>query len=262
MTRNTMGSPTGTAALRRAIAMTRNEKVSRTVARMVAKDIADRRLGPGSALESENDMAKRFGVGRASVREGLRLLEAQGLVTVRQGLGGGPIVSEPSGSEFGDTLSMYLQANGIQFREVAEAALEMEGLAAAMLADRIAAGEDVDLTPLAAHDLRPDMSNEEVTETATGFHSALRNLTGNYVLDLTGSALAHLYTDRMLGAHPEEWNEKERESFTEPHRQIHDAIAAGNAELARTLTRAHMREVIDRISRQNPRILDERVEWL
>ncbi|MEE2033189.1 FadR/GntR family transcriptional regulator [Rhodococcus chondri] len=261
MTRNTTSSPTGTAELRRAIAMTRNEKVSRTVARMVAKEIADRRLAPGSPLDAENEMAKRFGVGRASVREGLRLLEAQGLVTVRQGLGGGPIVSEPSGSEFGDTLSMYLQAKGIRFREVAEAALEMEGMAAAMLAERVAAGEEIDLDALAGKKIDLEMSNEEVTENAVSFHTMLRNMAGNYVLMLTGSALAHIYTDRMIGAHPEEWDADEREGFEEPHQAIHDAIAAGDPDRARRLAREHMREVIDRVSSQNPRMLDERVDW-
>ncbi|MDV2475567.1 FadR/GntR family transcriptional regulator [Rhodococcus zopfii] len=260
MTRNITSSQ-DTAARRRAVAMTRNEKVSKTVARMVAKEIADRGLAPGSALEAESEMARRFGVGRASVREGLRLLEAQGLVTVRQGLGGGPIVSEPSGSEFGDTLSMYLQARDVSFREVADAALEMEGLAAAMLADRVAAGEDVDLDTLAGKRIHPDMSNDEVIDTAVGFHRMLREMSGNYILTLTGSALAHIYTDRILEAHPHEWSESEREGFSGPHEQIHAAIAAGDPERARSLAREHMREVIERLSALNPRMLDERVAW-
>ncbi|UYP20839.1 GntR family transcriptional regulator [Rhodococcus sp. Z13] len=261
MTRNITSSQSDTAARRRAVAMTRHEKVSRTVARMVAKEIADRQLAPGSALEAESEMARRFGVGRASVREGLRLLEAQGLVTVRQGLGGGPIVSEPSGSEFGDTLSMYLQAKGVSFRQVAEAALEMEGLAAAMLADRVAAGEKVDLDALAGKRISTDMTDEEVTEAAVGFHETLRELSGNYILTLTGSALAHIYTDRMLEAHPQVWSEEERQSFESPHQAIHDAIAAGDPELARRLAREHMRDVMDNLSSVNPRMLDERVDW-
>jgi len=261
MTRNFTSSQSDTAARRRAVAMTRNEKVSRTVARMVAREIADRQLAPGSPLEAESEMARRFGVGRASVREGLRLLEAQGLVTVRQGLGGGPIVSEPTGSEFGDTLSMYLQAKGVRFREVAEAALEMEGLAAAMLADRVAAGEDVDLDALAGKHIVPEMSDDEVIDTAVGFHQTLREMSGNYILTLTGSALAHIYTFRMLEAHPDAWDDEEREGFEGPHKAIHNAIAAGESELARRLAREHMREVIDNLSALNPRMLNERVDW-
>lgn len=44
-------------------------------------------MKPGDRLPSEPEIAERFGVGRSTVREALKLLEHEGLVQVRPGLG-------------------------------------------------------------------------------------------------------------------------------------------------------------------------------
>ncbi|MFF0816909.1 FadR/GntR family transcriptional regulator [Rhodococcus sp. NPDC003318] len=249
-------------ATRRAIAATRGEKVSRTVARLVARTIADDGLSPGASLPSEQEMAKNFGVGRASVREGLRLLEVQGLVTVRQGLGGGPSVAEPTGAAFGDTMSMYLQANDIRFAEVIEAVVQMEGLTAAMAADKVARG---DVDPDVLRGLEPEdhdaASNREFIEESLGFHDSLRQLAGNYPVALMASALAHLYSDRALGYHATEWSDMERDAFDEQHAEIARAVLAGDAVAARDLAIAHMRESVTIVLGENPTIARDRVDW-
>lgn len=58
-------------------------------------EVADRlseaiRLGellPGARLPAERDLGVQFGVGRTSIREALRMLQATGMVTVRAGDG-------------------------------------------------------------------------------------------------------------------------------------------------------------------------------
>lgn len=57
------------------------------VARRLAADIAAGRLAPGERLPSERDLARRLGVGRASVREALAALQNQGLLETRPGSG-------------------------------------------------------------------------------------------------------------------------------------------------------------------------------
>ncbi|GAF44707.1 FadR/GntR family transcriptional regulator [Rhodococcus wratislaviensis] len=263
MAKSSADDPISNLAVRRAIAATRGEKVSRTVARLVARTIADDRLQPGAALPSEQEMANNFGVGRASVREGLRLLEAQGLVTMRQGVGGGPSVAEPTGAAFGDTMSMYLQVNDIRLYEVVEAVIEMEGLAAALAADKVARGEIEDPEELEALEPHTDdiTSNREFIETSVGFHDHLRQLAGNYILALMGSALAHLFSDRAIGAHPSDWNDRERTVFADAHAQIGRAIRAGDAATARQLAMDHMRDAVSMTLGDNPTVLQDRVDW-
>src|SRR4051812_18011504 len=67
-------------------------KTSEIVARDVVRDISNGGLQPGDGLPSESAMLEQYGVSRESLREGLRLLEVQGLIRIRRGPGGGPIV--------------------------------------------------------------------------------------------------------------------------------------------------------------------------
>src|SRR4051794_39628144 len=85
----------------------RTEKVAAILARQIVRDIATRQLPPGSSLEPEGIMLERYGVSRASLREALRILETQGLITIKPGPGGGPIVSAVDAAEFGRMSTLY-----------------------------------------------------------------------------------------------------------------------------------------------------------
>src|SRR5919107_900384 len=75
---------------------------------LLADELRARILGtglePGSPLPSEPEIIEQSGLGRASVREALRLLEAQGLVVIRRGSHGGIFVAQPDPSALGRTL--------------------------------------------------------------------------------------------------------------------------------------------------------------
>ena len=55
-------------------------------------------------LPSENRLMEQFGVGRYTVREALRMLEASGLVKVRQGSRGGAVITRLSNEFVSDFL--------------------------------------------------------------------------------------------------------------------------------------------------------------
>ena len=70
--------------------------VRRCVCDSLRNYIMDNGLTPGTKLPGEIELAKMLGVSRASLREGVRMLEGAGLVTARQG--GGLYVSEFDGT--------------------------------------------------------------------------------------------------------------------------------------------------------------------
>ena len=82
----------------------RTEKVAESVARQILQDIRRNRLGPGSMLPPESTMVERFGVGRGSLREALRILEVNGLVTLKPGPRGGPVVAPHAPGNFGQMI--------------------------------------------------------------------------------------------------------------------------------------------------------------
>jgi GntR family transcriptional repressor for pyruvate dehydrogenase complex len=65
-------------------------KTSERVAAAIVSEIVSRGLGAGDRSPNEATMLERFQVGRASLREALRILEVHGLISLRSGPGGGP----------------------------------------------------------------------------------------------------------------------------------------------------------------------------
>jgi DNA-binding GntR family transcriptional regulator len=63
------------------------EEVCSEIKKLIIKGI----LRPGNKLPSESELARQFGVGRQTIREGLRLLELSGFITIQKGSAGGPI---------------------------------------------------------------------------------------------------------------------------------------------------------------------------
>lgn len=61
--------------------------VVKTIIGRVEEALMRRELKPGDAMPSETEMAKSFGVGKSSIREAMKMLEAMGVVDIRQGEG-------------------------------------------------------------------------------------------------------------------------------------------------------------------------------
>jgi DNA-binding transcriptional regulator YhcF (GntR family) len=69
------------------LAPVRRPTLSGEVADRLAEAIRSGELVPGDRLPAERELGVQFGVGRTSVREALRMLQAKGMVTVRPGDG-------------------------------------------------------------------------------------------------------------------------------------------------------------------------------
>ena len=70
-------------------------------------------LSEGDSLGHEPDLVERFGVSRPSLREALRILEAEGLITVVRGVRGGVVVHEPDERMTARTAALVLQARNV-----------------------------------------------------------------------------------------------------------------------------------------------------
>ena len=175
----------------------RAEKVSEVVARSIVQDIAPRDLQPGTMLPPESVMLERYRVGRASLREGLRILEIQGLITIKPGPGGGPVVGQANSRDFGRMATLHYQAVGATFRELVEARLIIEPLMAGLAAatrNRQLLDELRIMSDRTREGLQDDF---EYSSSASDFHGAMAGASGNRILDLFGKSLKDVYSERI-----------------------------------------------------------------
>src|SRR3954453_14791260 len=99
------------------------------------------RIRPGERLPGERQLCEVFGVGRPTLREALRSLEAVGLIEVRPGKAGGSYAATPSESTVGDALAALVNLRGASLEDLAEFRLDFEGENAAWAARRADAGD-------------------------------------------------------------------------------------------------------------------------
>ena len=123
-------------------------KTSEVVAFAVVRYIVDHRLESGARLPLEAEMVEHYGVSRESLREALRLLEAQGIVSIRRGPNGGPVVGRAESGNLGRTMTLYFQLAGATYEELLRAWRMLEPLAAELAArnpNRLAIAGELDV---------------------------------------------------------------------------------------------------------------------
>jgi DNA-binding FadR family transcriptional regulator len=93
-------------------------KASIAVAADLRARIARGDLVAGQALPVESELMVELGVSKGVMREALRILEQQGLVEVRRGVGGGPRVRHPSIAEAARAFGLFLQIGEVPVGDV------------------------------------------------------------------------------------------------------------------------------------------------
>jgi len=101
-------------------------RVSNLIVDQIRLLIRDGQLTAGDRLPSERELGERFGVSRVTVREALRGLEANGLVTIRVGARGGAFVTAPTSAQVGEGISDMLTFSVVEPTDVTEARQVLE----------------------------------------------------------------------------------------------------------------------------------------
>jgi DNA-binding FadR family transcriptional regulator len=85
---------TGTAAATFKITGVKRRRVNESVAHQIRQAIFSGLLSLGQKLPPERELAERFQTSRVALREALRSLEKEGMITIKRGSGGGAFVAE------------------------------------------------------------------------------------------------------------------------------------------------------------------------
>ncbi|HEY2298707.1 MAG TPA: FCD domain-containing protein [Jatrophihabitans sp.] len=250
-----MANPTVTS---RALGGRRTEKIAETVARQILRDIQHQGLAPGTMLPSESAMLERFDIGRGSLREALRILEVNGLVTIKTGPGGGPVVAPHDPRNFGQMATLHLQSIGATYRELLDARLEYETLLARKAAEQpgAEAGEAVRAAMDASSSANGDDSR--YASIATSFHATVCSAAGNPVLALAANSIQSIWSVRVTSVL---YSPEDRPLVFRQHEAITRAIEKHDARRAERLMREHMEHYKEYCEARYPARMDDVVDW-
>ena len=189
-------------------------------------------LDPGDRLPSERKLAETFGISRPVVREALRVLATQGLISIQTGRGA--FVTKPSAADTMKSTTRVLRGSVATARDVLIARKMLERQTVRLAAQN---ATEADIRVLEAT-LDAFESAGGVLERASAdltFHARLSKSAHNPVLDLMFSAIAPHLFDLMLRT----TDPTTPGPATPLHRKILEAIRAGDADRAEELAIEH-----------------------
>ena len=213
----------------------RRPKAATIVADAIAEEIFRRDLAPGVVLSTEAQMMERFGVGRGTIREALRLLEAEGLVSVRTGPRGGAVVQQPGPGHLARLLSILLTISGATLHDVFEARLLIEPELARKAALK---ATESDLERLAsAVDRQSGCAPADAVDAGGDFHSILADASQSRALGSFWAAIRRIVDGQQLGVH---YRKRDLKASLCAHARIVEAIQQRDPERAAASMRRHV----------------------
>ncbi|WP_372736541.1 FadR/GntR family transcriptional regulator [Nocardioides sp.] len=217
------------------------EPLSMAVARQLRAAIVSGDLTQGTVLPSEKDLAARFGVGRSTLREALRVLQSQGLVTGGDNVstktptvsGAGSVTSAASALENLVLLGQLSLTEMLSLRLLIErSALRSVAAGAADLSQAEAALEQM---------RRADGDLQLFHEADVAFHAALIDAAGNRAFTLVMRVLREAMQRHLLAALQDEKDpEPVLRRLIGEHEAIIEAVRAGEGDLAAERVCSHI----------------------
>jgi len=210
----------------------------------IEEQIVAGNLRVGDRLPAERDLATQLGVSRSSVREAVRILQAQGVVTSSVGTGphSGTVVAALPAEALTRVLRLHLALSSFELAELFDARVTLER-SSARLAARLATSDDLaQLRGLLEQMDDPSVPREQFNALDTAFHVALARASHNrLVSDVTGALRNSLsgLIQESVGAIAD-WD-RVRASLVRDHHAIFEAVQSGDADTAATSVESHIR---------------------
>jgi DNA-binding FadR family transcriptional regulator len=235
-------------------------KRSEVIARDLAEHIVDSRLPAGTMLPREREMIEQLGVGRTTLREALRILETRGVLTIRSGPGGGPVVRRPDPSDLTESLTLILQFQRATMVEVLDARAWLEPTVARMAANHITKSEIRRL-----HEYNEEMAaaidadDESIMDANQRFHRVIAASTGNLVVQIFTETLL---TVADSGVSELKHSREFKRVSVEGHEEVIRALEAGDPDPAEAAMREHVLEGKKRRVKENRDLMSRPLRWI
>lgn len=181
-------------------------------------------LQPGDKLDSVEQLASRFEVGRSAVREALSALKAMGLVEMRQGEGTYIRTFDPKRISLPLSMAVLMKEEDILYLLEVRKIIET---GTATIAAKKRTEENLEAMSLAINDMRMENIGEDVGERADfQFHLAIAEATKNPLIigllnDVSGLMKESMRETRKIWHHSKL---KKMEDLHQDHTDIFNAV--------------------------------------
>jgi len=214
------------------------------VAEAIKDWVVEQGLRAGDRLPSEAELIARFGMAKGTIREAMRILEAQGLIKTRTGPGGGSFVHEVSRARARALLGNYFYFQDLTIGDIYQLRLALEPELAASMAGRLPEAVLDRLEANIAEYSAPSRSLDEEREqhvNSLRFHAILAEHADNpllgFVIDFMVNLLSDLTVYRQLYSPP---NQELWARGRDYQQRLVTALREGDAGAARAIMKAHM----------------------
>lgn len=213
-------------------------KKSGVLAEILREKILSEELREGDSLPSEKEMVESTGISRASVREAISLLEAEGLVRTRPGRNGGATVHKPDAQIMVRPIELLIRGRKLPFHSIIETREALEP-AGAQLAALYRTDGDLEKLDALCELLESDIENvKSYLDVNMKWHMAVMQASHNELMIGFIHALSNIiYSATDI----EEFNSLEsRWAVARVHRKVVEAIRARDVDAARRRMERHV----------------------
>ncbi|MEV4476389.1 FadR/GntR family transcriptional regulator [Nonomuraea salmonea] len=208
------------------------------VVRHLEELIFDGDLRPGQFLPSEGELATAMGVSRLTVREGVRTLEARGLLEVRRGRR--PAVAHPNAAPLSGFFAASLRRDPRNLLELVEVRLALE-VHAATLAAQQATRTALSSLELAYDTMRQAIDAESFNQADVRFHAVLAAASGNQMISFLIEAMDEpMHESRLRSLRGHLARGRSMGDIMDEHARILAAVRERDARAAAAAMREHL----------------------
>ncbi len=224
-------------------------RISEVIVDQIRLLIRQGQLSANDRLPSERELCERFGVSRVTVREALRVLEANGLIEIRVGARGGAFVTAPSSRLVGEGIADLITLASLTAVEVTEARMVFELGIVPLVCERATEDDSAALHEICDRSAAALEGDDYPLELSAEWHSRYAQAAHNravamLVESLHGPLLMSLQRAREVAP-------LHGRQGVEEHRALVDQIAARDPERASALMRTHLKRTADRVAEVN-----------
>ena len=168
------------------------------VAEAIKEYVVENCMNPGDRLPAEAELMKQFNNSRGTIREAMRILEAQGLVKTRTGPGGGCFVHEVSEERTSALLSNYFYFRNLTISDIYQLRKQLEPELVANLAGTLNQTQIQELEDITTeYETPPKTADEDRNhhQSSLKFHARLAEYSSNKLLGFFVRFMANLLAE-------------------------------------------------------------------